>query len=60
LEAAMTGIDLVDKLAEMQRQYAEAHRPVRSIEQYRERHTRRHPERNYDGEPHVSQYETRH
>ena len=56
----MNGIDLVDKLAEMQRQYAEAHRPVRSIEQYRERHARRHPERNYDGEPHVSQYETRH
>jgi hypothetical protein len=59
-EAAMNGIDLVEKIAEMQRQYADAHRPVRSIEQYRERHARRHPERNYDGEPHISQYETRH
>jgi hypothetical protein len=56
----MYGIDLVDKLAEMQRQYADVHRPVRSLEQYRERHARRHPERNYDGEPHVSQYQTRH
>jgi hypothetical protein len=58
-EAAMTGIDIVDKLAEMQKQYADAHRPVRSIEHYLERHARRHPERNYDGEPHVSQYQTR-
>jgi hypothetical protein len=55
----MNGIDLVEKLAEMQRQYADAHRPVRSIEQYRERHARRHAERNYDGERHVSQYQTR-
>ena len=55
----MTGIDIVDKLAEMQKQYADAHRPVRSIEHYLERHARRHPERNYDGEPHVSQYQTR-
>jgi hypothetical protein len=58
-EAAMNGIDLVEKLAEMQRQYADAHRPARSIEHYRERHARRHPERNYDGERHVSQYQTR-
>jgi hypothetical protein len=28
----MQGIDLVGKLAEMQRQYADAHRPVRSLE----------------------------
>jgi hypothetical protein len=55
----MDGIDLVEKLAEMQRQYADAHRFVRSIEEYRERHARRHPQRNYDGEPHVSQYQTR-
>lgn len=55
----MNGIDLVDKLAEMERQYVDAHRPRRSIDQYRERHSRRHPQRNYDGEPHVSQYQTR-
>jgi hypothetical protein len=55
----MNGSDLVDKLAEMQRQYADAHRPRRSIEQYRERHARRHPEQNHDGEPHVLQYQTR-
>ena len=42
-EAAMNGIDLVEKLAEMQRQYADAH----------------HPERDYDGERHVSQYRPR-
>jgi hypothetical protein len=53
----MNGIDLVEKLAEMQRQYADAHRPVRSSE-HRERHARHHPKRNYDGEPHVSQYQT--
>lgn len=55
----MNGIDLIDKLADMQRRYAEAHRPARSIEQYRARHARRHPEWNYDGERHVSQYQTR-
>ena len=55
----MNGIDLVEKLSEMQRQYTEAHRPTRSIEQYRERHARRHPERDYDGERYVSQYQTR-
>jgi hypothetical protein len=58
-EAAMNGIDLIDKLADMQRRCAEAHRPARSIEHYRERHARRHPEWNYDGERHVSQYQTR-
>jgi hypothetical protein len=58
-EAAMTGIDLIDKLADLQRQYADAHRPARSVEHYRERHARRHPECNYDGERHVSQYQTR-
>ena len=42
----MNGIDLIDKLAEMQRQYADAHRPVRSLEQYREPRARRHPECN--------------
>jgi hypothetical protein len=41
----MNGIALVEKIAEMQRQYADAHRPVRPIEQYRERHARRHPKR---------------
>ena len=51
----MNGLDLVDRIAEMQRQYADAHRPVRSIEQYRERHARRHPERNYGDERHVLQ-----
>jgi hypothetical protein len=55
----MQGIDLVGKLAEMQRQYADAHRPVRSLEHYRDRHARRHPELNYDGETHVSQYRAR-
>jgi hypothetical protein len=47
----MNGIDLVGKLAEMQKQYADAHRSAR--------HAHRHPEQNYDGKPHVSQYETR-
>jgi hypothetical protein len=56
----MNGIDLVEKLAEMRRQFAEAHRPARSIEQYRARHARRHHERDYDGERHVSQYQSRH
>jgi len=55
----MQGIELVEKLAEMQKHYADAHRPVRSPEQYRERHARRHPEMNYDGERHVSQYQAR-
>ena len=55
----MTGIDLVNRLAEMQRQYAEAHRPARSLEHYRKRHARRHPDQNYDGERHILQYQTR-
>lgn len=55
----MNGVDLVEKIAEMQRQYADAHRPVRPIEQYRQRHARRHPKRDHDGELHVSQYVTR-
>jgi hypothetical protein len=55
----MNGVDLVEKIAEMQRHYADAHRPVRPIEQYRARHARRHPKRDYDGELHVSQYVTR-
>ena len=55
----MNGIDLVEQLAEMQRQYADAHRAVRSIEQYRDRHARRHSERNYDSERHVSQYQAK-
>ena len=56
----MTGIEIVEKLAEMQQHYTDAHRPVRSIEAYRKRHLRRHPELDCDGEPHVSQYQPRH
>ena len=56
----MNGVDLVEKLAELQRQYADAHRPVRSIEDYRKRHARRHPELDCDGEVHVSQYQPGH
>jgi len=55
----MQGIDLIGKLAEMQRQYADANRPVRSLEHYRDRHARRHPERDCDGETQVSRYQTR-
>jgi hypothetical protein len=54
----MNGIDLVERIAELQRQYAEAHRPERSIQQYRERHARRHPE--HDRERPVSQHQTMH
>jgi hypothetical protein len=56
----MTGIDIVEKLAELQKHYADAHRPVRSIEAYRKRHARRYREVDYDGETHVSQYRPRH
>jgi hypothetical protein len=56
----MKYIDLVERLAEMRRQYDDAHRPTRTIEQYCERHARRHPAWDYDREPHVSQYQTRH
>lgn len=52
----MTGIEIVAKLAELKQQYDDAHRPVRSVEQYRQRHARRHPGLHYDGECHVSQY----
>lgn len=52
----MQGVNLVEKLAEMQKHFADAHRPVRSPERYRERHARR---QNYDGERHVSQYQAR-
>ena len=40
----MHRIDLVEKLAELQRQFADVHRHVRSLDQYRVRHARRHPE----------------
>ena len=53
----MSGIDIVEKLAELQRLYADAHRPVRSIEQYRARHARRHPEPNYNDGSDVAQYQ---
>ena len=44
----MNGIDLVEKLVEMRRQYDDTHRPVHSLEHYRKRHARRHPERSCD------------
>jgi hypothetical protein len=56
----MTGIEIVEKLAEQQQLYADTHRPVRCLEAYRKRHARRHPERDGDGEIHVSQYRPRH
>ena len=56
----MTGIEIVEKLAEQQQLDADAHRPVRSLEAYRKRHLRRHPELDCDGEIHVSQYRPRH
>jgi hypothetical protein len=46
----MTGIEIVAKLAELKKQYDDAHRPVRSVEQYRQRHARRHPRLDCDGE----------
>jgi len=55
----MTGSDIVAKLIELQKQYDEAHRPVRSLEQYRKRHARRHHKLDYDGESHISQYQPR-
>jgi hypothetical protein len=55
----MNGIDIVNRLAELQRQYADRNRPMRSIQQYRERHARRHAKWDYDGEEHQSQYEAR-
>jgi hypothetical protein len=55
----MTGIEIVAKLAELKKQYDDAHRPVRSLEAYRQRHARRHPRLDHDGECHVSQYRPR-
>ena len=55
----MTGIEIVAKLAELMKQYEDAHRPVRSVEAYRQRHARRHPRLDYEGECHVSQYRLR-
>ncbi|HEX5931300.1 MAG TPA: hypothetical protein VFY74_06070 [Methyloceanibacter sp.] len=55
----MTGIEIVARVAELQKQYDDAHRPTRSLDAYRERHARRHPKRDYDGEWHVSQYRPR-
>jgi hypothetical protein len=59
-EATMTGSDIVEKLAELQKHYADAHRPVRPIDAYRKRHARRHRDTDYDGEIHLSQYRPRH
>ena len=56
----MTGSDIVEKLAEQQQLYADAHQKLRPLEAYRERHLRRHPERDGDGEIHVSQFRPRH
>lgn len=58
-DSAMTGIEIVAKLAELQKQYDEAHRPTRPLEAYRRRHARRHPKHDYDGEAHISQYRPR-
>ena len=55
----MTGIEIVAKLAELQKEYDEAHRPTRPLEAYRRGHTRRHPKLDYDGEAHISQYHPR-
>jgi hypothetical protein len=53
----MTGIEIVAKLAERQKQYDDAHRPTRLLEAYRRRHARRHPKLDFDGEQHVPQYQ---
>jgi hypothetical protein len=50
----MIGIEIVARLAQLQKQYDDAHRPTRPLEAYRRRHARRHP-----GEQHVSQYQGR-
>jgi len=52
----MTGIEIVARLAQLQKQYDDAHRPTRPLEAYRRRHARRHRELDYDGEQHVPQY----
>src|SRR5262245_27077550 len=48
----MIGIEIVAKLAELQKQYDDAHRPTRPLEAYRRRHARRHPKLDFDGEQH--------
>ena len=58
-DSAMTGIEIVAKLAELQKQYDEAHRPIRPLDAYRRRHAKRHPKLDYDGEAHISQYHPR-
>lgn len=58
-DSAMTGIEIVAKLAELQKQYDEAHRPTRPLDAYRRRHAKRHPKLDYDGEAHTSQYHPR-
>ena len=52
----MTGIEIVARLAQLRKQYDDAHRPTRPLEAYRRRHARRHPKLDYDGEQHVPQY----
>jgi hypothetical protein len=37
----MTGIEIVARLAQLQKQYDDAHRPTRPLEAYRRRHARR-------------------
>lgn len=56
-DTAMTGIEIVVKLAELKQQYEDEHRPTRSLETYRKRHARRHAKLDHDGELHVSQYQ---
>ena len=36
----MTGIEIVARLAQLQKQYDDAHRPTRPLEAYRRRHAR--------------------
>ena len=55
----MTGIEIVARLAQLKKQYDDAHRPTRPLEAYRRRHARRHPKLDYDGEQHVPQYRGR-
>ena len=55
----MTGIEIVARLAQLQKQYDDARRPTRPLEAYRRRRARRHPKLDFDGEQHVSQYRGR-
>jgi hypothetical protein len=55
----MTGIEIVAKLAEIQKQYDDAHRPTRPLEAYRRCHAKRDLKLDYDGEQHVPQYQAR-